>query len=94
MLIVCPSALNTMMEVRIARGIEVAMINGASPAAQKSENHQRGQARGDQRFPDHAADRAPDKNRLIRQRRYLELRWNRRLNLRQKGLDARDHIQR
>ena len=85
MLMVSPIALNTMIEVRIARGIEVAMINGASPTAQKSENHESGQARGDQCFPDDSADRAPNKNRLIGQRCHLQLRWNRRLDLRQKG---------
>src|SRR5216683_5443487 len=67
--------------------------NGASPTAQKSENHESGQARGNKRFPDDTTDRATNKNGLIRQRRYIELRWNRGLNLRQKGLDAGDHVQ-
>src|SRR5580658_6794817 len=37
----------------------------ASPAPQESENHEGGEACGDQRLPDYAADRATDKNRLI-----------------------------
>ncbi len=67
---------------------------GASPAAEKRENHESGQACGNQSFPDHSADRATNKDRLIRQRRHLQLRWNGRLDLRQKCLDARDHVQR
>src|SRR6266850_1339347 len=67
--------------------------NGASPTAQKGENHESGQARGNQRFPDDTTDRPTNKNRLISQRRYIELRWDRGLNLRQKRLDAGDYVQ-
>src|SRR5712691_3398633 len=68
--------------------------NGASPTAEKSENHESGQARGNQRFPDNTTDRPTNKNGLIRQRCYIELRWNRGLNLRKKSLDAGDYVQR
>ena len=44
---------------------------GASPTAEKNENHESGQARGNQRFPDDTADRATNKNGLIRQWRYI-----------------------
>ena len=57
---------------------------GASPTAQKSENHESRQARGNQRFPDDTTDRTTNKNRLIRQWCDIELRWNGGLNLRQK----------
>ncbi len=67
--------------------------DGASPTAQKNENHESGQARGNQRFPDHSTDRTTNENRLISQGCYLELGWNRGLDLRQKRLDTGDHVQ-
>ena len=67
--------------------------NRASPTAQKNKDHKSRQARGNQRFPDDTADRATNKDGLIRQRRYLELGWNRGLNLREKPLNAIDHVQ-
>src|SRR5258707_87605 len=67
--------------------------NGASPTAEKSKDHEGGQTRGNKCFPDNSTDRATNKNRLIRQRCYIELRRNRGLNLRQKRLDAGDYIQ-
>ena len=51
-----------------------------SPTAEKGKNHERRQAGGDQRFPDHSADRATNKNRLIRQGSYLQGGWNLRLD--------------
>ena len=59
--------------------------HGASPTAQECENHESGQASGNQCFPDHSTDRAANKNRLVRQRSHLQLRWNRCRNLRQKA---------
>ena len=56
--------------------------DGASPTAQKGENHKGGEARGNQRFPDHSADGATNKNRLIRQGGHLQLRGNCHRNLR------------
>ena len=58
----------------------------ASPTAQKSENHESGQACGNQCLPDHSADRATNKNRLVGQGRNLQLGRDGRLNLRQKAL--------
>src|SRR6266436_5488357 len=68
--------------------------NGASPTAEKSENHESGQTGGDQSFPDDTTDRSTNKNGLIRQRCNAELRWNCGLDLRQQCLDAGDHVQR
>src|SRR5713226_484152 len=67
--------------------------NGASPTAQKNKNHESGQARGNQRFPDDAADCATNKYGSIGQRCYIELRWNRGLDLRQQCLNAVDYVQ-
>jgi len=69
------------MEVRIARGMEGRDDNGASPTAQKRENHESSQARGNQSFPDDSADRTTNENGLIGQRCNIELRWNRGLDL-------------
>src|SRR5260370_37935169 len=92
-LIVCPIALNATIEVRIAKGMEVAMIRVLRQPAQKGKDHESGQTRSNQCFPDHPADHAADKNRLIRKRCHPQLWWNCRRNLRQKRLDARDHVQ-
>ena len=71
MLIVSPIALRATMEVRIARGIEVAMITVLRQLPEKSEDHEGGQTRCNQCFPDDSADGATNENRLIRQRRNI-----------------------
>ena len=67
MLMVSPIALKRMIEVRIARGIEVAMISVLRQLPRKVENHKSGQAGGNQGLPDHSADGAANKDRLIGQ---------------------------
>src|SRR6202011_2013619 len=66
---------------------------GASPTTQKNENHKRCQARRNQRFPYNSTDRTADKNGLIGEWSDIELRWNGRLNLRQKPLNPCDDVQ-
>ena len=47
---------------------------GAAPTAEKEQDHQRGQAGGDDRLADHAEDRGLDEDRLVGERLDLQLR--------------------
>ncbi len=82
MLMVSPSALSTMSEVRIESGIETAMISVLRQLPRKDQDHQPGQAGGNRRFANHAIDRRAHKNRLVGQRLDVEFR-------RQAGHDLR-----
>ena len=83
MLMVSPSALSTMIEVRIDSGIETAMISVLRQLPRKTRIISAGQAGGDQRLADHAVDRGAHEDRLIGQRLDLELRAEAGLDLRQ-----------
>ena len=49
----------------------------AAPASQEEQNHQPGQAGGDDGFPDHAVDRCAHEDRLVGQRRDAQFRRQR-----------------
>ena len=50
----------------------------AAPAAQKQQDHHRGQCRRDQPFSNHALHRGAHKNRLIADGLHGQFRWQRR----------------
>ena len=54
--------------------------DGAAPASQKYQDHERRETGGDHSFPDDASDSGPDKDGLIRKRLNLELLWERLLH--------------
>ena len=75
------------METRIESGIETAMITRAAPASQEDQNHDAGQAGGDDGFADHAVDGGANEDRLIRDRLDLDRRRQRLLDIRQRGAE-------
>jgi len=68
MLIVSPNALSAMIEHRIDKGIETAMMIVPSPTAQEDQDHNRGQACSNDRLTDHTIDRGSHKDGLIADR--------------------------
>ena len=94
MLIVSPSALSTMIEQRIESGIETAMITVLRQLPRKMQDHQRGQAGGDDRLAHDALDRGADEERLVGERLDLELRRQPGGDPRQLLLDPRDDVER
>ena len=74
MLMVSPSRLRAMTEDRIESGIETAMMTVLRQLPRKIEDHQRGEAGGDDRLADHSAHRRPHEDGLVGHRLDLELR--------------------
>ena len=68
MLIVSPSALSMMIEVRIDSGIEIAMISVLRQLPRNSRIISAVRHGGDDRLADHAVDRRAHEHRLIEQR--------------------------
>src|SRR5579883_2587242 len=66
----------------------------AAPASQEEEDHQAGEAGGDQGLAQHALNRGTHENGLIRQRRDLQLRRNVGEDARQFGFDGIDDAER
>jgi hypothetical protein len=75
MLMVCPSAPNVMIDVRMESGIETAMMSVLRQLPKNSRNHGSRQASGDQSFPQHAQDGSPHEYRLIGQKPDFQLGW-------------------
>ncbi len=73
MLMVSPSRLSTMIDVRIESGIETAMISVLRQLPRKSRIISRRQTGGDHRLADHAAHGRPHEDRLVGQRLDVEL---------------------
>ena len=66
MLIVCPSALKTAIEERMAKGIEMAMISVLFQSPRKKQNHNCSQAPRNYGFTNNAFNRAANEDRLIK----------------------------
>ena len=77
MLMVWPRKLSTMTEVRIDSGIDTAMISVLRQLPRNSRIIRRGEAGGDDRLADDAADGGLDENRLVGERLDLQLRRQR-----------------
>ena len=73
MLMVSPSRLSAMTEVRIESGIDTAMISVLRQLPRKSRIIDRGEAGRDHRLADHPAHRRPHEDRLVGERLDLEL---------------------
>ncbi len=58
--------LSTIIEVRMESGIETAMIERAAPAPQEQQDHQPGQARGDDSLANYRLDRGSNEQGLVR----------------------------
>ena len=76
---------NTMIDTRIASGMETRMTSVERHEPRKSRIIRPGERRGDQRLAEHAVQRRAHEHRLVEQRRDLQLR-------RQRGLDARQRV--
>ena len=73
--------------------METGIDERTAPATQKNQDHDGGEATGDDALPHYTADRAAHKDRLIRQGRYAQL-WRQRLrNDWRHGSDSGNHIQ-
>ena len=94
MLIVSPSALSRITETKMDRGMETAMINVGRQSPRKEQNHDGGQAGGDQPFPYHSLNRRAHEKRLIEQRLDAEFARQRLCRPRHDRLDAIHHGQR
>ena len=66
----------------------------AAPASQEQQDHHAGEAGGDQRLAHHALNGGAHEDRLIGQRRDLQLRRQRRQNLRKRALHGVDDVER
>ena len=65
----------------------------AAPVAQKKQNHQRSQARGDHAFAQNTVNRGADENRLVEKLADLQFLWERGLNTGQRVFDALDDVE-
>ena len=74
MLMVSPSALSTMMEVRIESGIETAMISVLRQLPRNSRIMTAGEAGGDDGLANHAVHRGAHEHGLVGDRLDLQLR--------------------
>ena len=74
MLIVSPSALKTISEVKIESGIDTAMMIVLRQLPRKQQNHQARKPRRDGSFANHALDRRAHKQRLVRHRMDIHVR--------------------
>jgi hypothetical protein len=70
--IVSPSALSAITELRIESGIDTAMMRCCA-TPEEQQDHQGGQARRDDRLVDHPHHRAPHEDRLVGEQVHLEL---------------------
>ena len=75
-------------------GIEIAMITRRAPAAEEQQDHDAGQRRRDDAFERDALDRRAHEQRLVVDRRDLEIVRQRRLDLGELLLDAGDDVER
>ena len=86
MLMVSPSALSMQMEAQDRKRNRDGDDQRAAPAPQKQQNHDGGEARGDDGFANHAADGGAHEQRLIGDRLDLQRGRKRGRDLRQQGL--------
>ncbi len=70
---VSPIMYSAMIEVRMDRGIDTAMMQVLRQLPRNTQDQRGRQAGGDHRFAHHAADCGPDEPRLVEQRRDLQV---------------------
>ena len=93
-LMVSPIAESAAIEARIASGIEIVMISVERQRAQKDQDHQAGQGRGDRALENDRVHRGVDEGRLVADGVELEALRQRLLQFRQQRLDAVDDVER